>query len=59
MATLKKILRSEKTPSKGTKAHRMERKRSETMAVKRAKSEPGKARLSTVKKAQKEIRGSY
>lgn len=56
MVTMKKVLRSEKSHAKGTKAHRMERKRSETMAVKKAKSESSKTRLSTVKSALKKIR---
>lgn len=56
MARMKKIVESGKTSEKGTKAHRMERKRSETMALKRAKSEPGRARVSTVKKTIKKIR---
>ncbi len=56
MATMKKIIASENTPEKGTKAHRMLRKRSDVMALKRAKSEPGKPRVAKVRRAIKAIR---
>ena len=54
---MKRVVRSEKTHPKGTKAHRMERKRSEIMTIKKAKSEPGRARVKTVRTAIKKIRG--
>ena len=56
MSRMSKVVRSEKAHEKGTKAHRMERKRSEIMAVKRAKAEPSRGRVSTVKKTLKKIR---